>query len=81
MERTLGIGQTSKETGVSERMLRHWQSAGYINPEIVTCGEINYRRFTQRDIKLIKRIKKLRDEGWTLKAAVKQARSYVGVNT
>ena len=73
-QNTVGIGQTSQETGVSERMLRHWQSVGYINPEIVVCGDRNYRRYTSQDIQLIKTIKELKDEGFTLNAAVKQAK-------
>ena len=73
-QNTVGIGQTSQETGVSERMLRHWQSVGYINPEVVVCGERGYRRFSAKDIQLIKTIKKLKDDGFTLKAAAKQAK-------
>ena len=75
---TLGIGQTSQETGVSERMLRHWQSVGYITPEVVVCGERGYRRFSAKDIQLIKAIKKLKDDGFTLKAAAKQAKNNMG---
>lgn len=74
MEQTLGIGQTSLETGVSERMIRNWQLVGHIHPEVVKCGDRNYRRYSPGDLQLIKEIKKLKDEGFTLNAAAKQAK-------
>jgi len=74
MDRTKGIGEASRETGVTERMLRHWQSVGYINPEVVICGDRKYRRYNSRDIELIKNIAAFQSDGFTLKAAVKNAK-------
>ncbi|WP_419174752.1 MerR family DNA-binding transcriptional regulator [Desulfosediminicola sp.] len=32
---TVGIGEVAKQCNVTEKQLRYWQEAGYINPETV----------------------------------------------
>jgi len=72
--KTLGIGEASSQTKVSERQLRHWEEAGYIQPEKVVCGDRAYRRYTEKDIVLIKKIKSYLDQGFKLYVAVEKAK-------
>ena len=72
-EETYSIGDASRITGVSQRMLRAWEGKYITKPERIVCGDRSYRRYTQAQINLIVKIKEYRDEGFTLQAAVKKA--------
>ena len=73
-ERTFSIGDAEKLTGVSKRMLRAWEGKHIPIPERIICGERAYRRYTGDQVDLIRQIKEYRDQGYTLKMAVKKAR-------
>lgn len=49
----LNIGQVSELTGVSRRMLRHWEREGLISP---IRGQSNYRQYMQEDVARLERI-------------------------
>ncbi|NTV12351.1 MAG: MerR family transcriptional regulator [Desulfobulbaceae bacterium] len=67
---TVSIGEAARRTGVSIKQIRHWADRGYIKPpQRVVCGERSYRQFTDRDLEVISVIKRLIDEGFTVKAA------------
>jgi DNA-binding transcriptional MerR regulator len=71
---TYGIGEASTITGVSQRKLRDWEEKKFIEPERIVCGDRSYRRYNRKDIDLIKRIKGLQNQGFTLRSAVQQVR-------
>ncbi|MBM9606728.1 MerR family transcriptional regulator [Desulfopila inferna] len=71
--KAVGIDEIAKVNGVSEKQLRYWQEAGYINPDTVVCSEKTYRRYCKSDVALVKEIKRLLDEGYTLSRAVQKA--------
>ena len=68
-----GIGDTAEMTGVSQKQLRSWEGKHIPQPERVVCGERAYRRYTEDQIKLIRKIKQYRDEGYTLQSASEMA--------
>ena len=68
-----GIGDAERMTGVSQKQLRHWEGKYIPEPERVVCGERAYRRYTEDQINLIRRIKQYRDQGFTLKSASEMA--------
>ncbi len=72
-EKTFSIGDASRITGVSQRQLRAWEGKYIPQPDRLICGERAYRRYTQAQISLIKRIKAFQNEGFTLKAAAQKA--------
>ncbi len=76
--KTLGIGEVAKECEVSEKQLRYWQEAGYIQPDTVVCGVRTYRRYNDSDLALIGEIKRLLDEGFTLAVAATKAKEKLG---
>ena len=74
-EKTYSIGDASRMSGgVSQRTLRAWGGKYIPEPERIVCGERAYRRYTQAQINLIKRIKAFQDQGFTLSAAAKKAK-------
>ncbi len=71
---TFSIGDTSKMTGVTQKQIRSWEARGYI-PEAcrIVCGEIAYRRFTEAQVNIIRKIKEYLDNGFTLAYASRLA--------
>ncbi|WP_342588497.1 MerR family transcriptional regulator [Pleomorphomonas carboxyditropha] len=59
------IGELSRRTGVSIRMLRHYEAVGLIAPKRTAAG---YRRFAAADVATIRRIAVLSEAGLTLAA-------------
>lgn len=62
-EEKMQIGELSRRTGVSVRMLRHYEAKGLIAPERTASG---YRRFGADDVRLVRRIVTLGEAGLTL---------------
>jgi DNA-binding transcriptional MerR regulator len=74
-ERTYSIGAVSKMVGVQKYKLRQWCDRYLPDIQRIKIGEFQFqRRFTGQDIKLIRTIKEYRRKGFTLGAAVTQAR-------
>lgn len=69
-ENTFLIGQVSEITGVSQKQLRHWEEK-YLPParRIAVSKKRSMRVYTETDINLFKKIKKLLEQGFTLSAA------------
>ncbi len=59
------IGETSKLTGVSAKMIRHYETLGLVTPTDRTYA--NYRVYQTRDIHLLRFIKSARDLGFSMK--------------
>lgn len=57
------IGELSKITGVSIRMLRYYEEQGLLKPKRTAAG---YREFDQREVHTLERIKLLSSGGMTL---------------
>ena len=73
-DRTHSIGRVANMVGVPKYKLRHWCDRYLPHIQKIDIGDMQYRRFTDKDIELIKSIKAYRDRGFTLEAAVSQAR-------
>lgn len=61
----LSIGEVARFTGVSRRMLRHWEEAGLIVPASVD-GSTGYRRYSRTQIGRVRAISALRSVGFAL---------------
>jgi Cu(I)-responsive transcriptional regulator len=59
------IGEASKHSGVSAKMIRHYEALGLIKAAERT--QANYRVYNQREVHLLHFIKSARDLGFTLK--------------
>lgn len=61
------IGEVSRRSGVSVRMLRHYESIGLVVPSDRTAG--GYRRYSEQDIRRIFEVESLRSLGLSLREA------------
>ena len=57
------IGEVSDLTGVSQRMIRHFEAMKLLAPE----RQGNYRHYSKEDKELILRIKNFQEQGLSLK--------------
>jgi len=73
-DRTYSIGRVANMVGVPKYKLRHWCDRYLPHIQKMDIGNMQHRRFTDVDIELIRRIKEYRSKGFTLDAAVTQAR-------
>jgi DNA-binding transcriptional MerR regulator len=53
------IEQVATRTNLTKRTLRYYEEVGLLPPAVRTEG--NYRRYTEEDVRLVERIKELRD--------------------
>ena len=74
-DKTCSLGAAAKMAGIPGYRLRQWCDRYLHHIKRIKIGEFQFqRRFTGLDIELIGRIKAHRDRGFTLDAAVTQAR-------
>jgi len=59
------IGEASKHSGVSAKMIRHYETLGLI--KVAERTQANYRIYNQQEIHSLHFIKRARDLGFTLK--------------
>ena len=66
------IGEISKLTGASPKSIRNWEKfIGEVDR--IYCGKMSYRYYTERQLQLLKQIKKHVDEGFRLDFAAQKA--------
>jgi len=73
-EITYSIGTVAKMVGLPKYKLRHWCDHYLPHIEKIDIGDTQHRRFTEEDVELIREIKENRQKGFTLEAAVENAR-------
>jgi MerR family transcriptional regulator, light-induced transcriptional regulator len=67
-----GIGEVVERTGVAEATLRVWERRyGFPVPERLASG---HRRYSERDVELIRAVAAKRASGLSLPVAIEQAR-------
>jgi len=72
--KTFSISSVSEMTGVSKNRIREWHDKGLL-PQVqwIPVGSRNHRRFTEDDIKLIKKIDEYQKQGFVLRVAAEKA--------
>ncbi|MGF6923154.1 Cu(I)-responsive transcriptional regulator [Paraburkholderia sp. 40] len=61
----MNIGETAKASGVSAKMIRHYEGAGLIQP--ATRTESNYRVYTHKDVEVLRFVRQARHLGFPMK--------------
>ena len=70
---TYSIGAVAKTVGIPKYKLRHWTDRYLKHIQKIEIGNTQHRRFTEEDIKTIKRIDQLMKNGHTLKSAAEKS--------
>lgn len=65
-------GQVIEIVGISNRQLYYWELKGLIKPEEVTIGSRRFKKYSESDIYLLKKVKEYLEIGYTLEAAFKK---------
>lgn len=72
--KTFSIMQVSEMTGVSQNRIRKWHDKGLLpGVDWIPVGSRHHRRFTEDDIRIIRKIDELQRKGFMLRAAAEKA--------
>jgi len=69
---TMTGGEVRKLTGVSRSQLRYWDHHGIVNPILVAHASRTWRIYSAEQFERIVALKRLLDEGYSLKGAVRR---------
>ena len=72
-DKPVSIGSAAEASNTTVKMLRYWETKGYITPERVYSGSRGYRFYYPADLQKITKIKNYIDQGYTLKASAQMA--------
>lgn len=68
-----GATEAAAAAGISLRQLYYWERLGLLRPKARRCGERLFRRYSERDLARLRRVKRLLDDGYRLQAAISRA--------
>jgi DNA-binding transcriptional MerR regulator len=69
-----GAADVCRLVGISHRQLEYWVLIGVVCPTGEMHGSKRFRRFTDQDVLILKRIKLLTDEGFLVSRAIEKVR-------
>ncbi|MBF0527732.1 MAG: MerR family transcriptional regulator [Deltaproteobacteria bacterium] len=73
-----GISEAARLCNVKPRQLLYWEKKGYIPaPDRIELGEVAHRQYSQRNLVLLRAMKKFLDEGFTLPVAARKMADYL----
>ena len=72
---TYSISQVSEMSGVSKNRIREWHGKGFLpDAHGISVGSRLHRRFSEKDISMIRMIDEYQKQGYLLRTAVDKAK-------
>lgn len=69
-----GPNEVCRRVGLSARQLEYWVLIGVVTPATERHGTKQFRRFTEHDVRILKRVKAMTDEGFLVSRAAEKIR-------
>jgi DNA-binding transcriptional MerR regulator len=69
-----GPNEVCRRVGLSARQLEYWVLIGVVAPVTERHGTKQFRRFTEQDVRVLKRVKAMTDEGFLVSRAAEKIR-------
>jgi DNA-binding transcriptional MerR regulator len=69
-----GANEVCKRVGLSPRQLEYWVLIGVVQPMCERHGMKIFRRFSEQDVRVLKRVKVMTDEGFLVSRAAEKIR-------
>ncbi|MBI1820860.1 MAG: MerR family transcriptional regulator [Nitrospirae bacterium] len=79
MPKKMGTKSVCEKVGISPRQLEYWVLIGVVKPKTEPHGTKIFRKFSEEDIYLLKRVKNLTDEGVLVSRAAEKVKRTTGV--
>ena len=77
---SLGATEVAEIVGISLRQLYYWEGFGVVKPFFKRCGDREFRRYSESDIEILKKIKSFLKKGFLLEKAIEKATNNNGNN-
>lgn len=65
--------EVTRKLDISLRQLYYWELKGIVRPRLITMGSREFKRYSVRDLDILRRVKNYLDQGYTLNGAVQRA--------
>ena len=70
----LGASEVCARVGISNRQLEYWVLIGVVEPATERHGAKIHRKFSEKDLMVLRRVKKLTDEGFLVSRAAEKVK-------
>ncbi|MFQ5640997.1 MAG: MerR family transcriptional regulator [bacterium] len=68
----LSSSEVTRKLDISLRQLYYWELKGIIKPRMITMGSREFKRYSAKDLEILKQIKSYLDQGYTLSSATQR---------
>ena len=72
---TFSSSDAARGAGISVRQLYYWERIGILSPGRQVSGSREFRRYSEEDVVLLRKVKGLIDEGFTLRSAMRRVKA------
>lgn len=69
----LSSSEVIRKLDISLRQLYYWELKGVVKPKVVTQGSREFKRYSETDLEVLRRVKDYIDQGYTLNSALQRA--------